>query len=80
MIQNPRYFKKKLLVLKENDFEFLFFDEKNIHLHYGQLKTMAASKIDKVCKLIDPEEIISKIAPCFPTLLFDSQSFVRGWN
>lgn len=40
---------------------------------------MAASRIDKVSKLIEPEEIISKIAPCFPTLLFDSQSFVRGW-
>lgn len=39
---------------------------------------MAASKIDKVCKLLDPDDIIGKIAPCFKTLLFDSQSFVRG--
>ena len=39
---------------------------------------MAASKIDKVCKLLEPEDIIGKIAPCFKTLLFDSQSFVRG--
>jgi hypothetical protein len=41
---------------------------------------MAASKIDKVCKLLEPEDIIGKIAPCFKTLLFDSQSFVRGSN
>lgn len=43
-----------------------------------QLKTIAASRIDKICKLIEPEDIISKIAPCFKTLLFDPQSFVRG--
>ena len=45
-----------------------------------KLKTMAASKIDKVSKLLDPDDIINKVAPCFKTLLFDSQSFVRGFH